>query len=636
MGEQPQIPPSTNRADSGDSNRLQSSDTSSEGETLRSELHNKIQHGEKVAEEERNNTNESTLAHPDPITDNMESAPSSCPERQLQNSQDALSPQPSKVHNSPSTPFAPLQPTLSRRPYSAFPKSTKLLLVVLGGIAAIFSPISSNIFVPAIPILAEAFNRSESDISQAVTVYLVFQAITPSFFGSMSDSFGRRPLYIGTLIVYLGANIGLALMPTTKYWLLLVLRALQSTGGSAVISIGYGCISDVAEPRERGKYAAAFQMGAMAGPAFGPLIGGILTQGLGWRSIFWFLVIADGVVLVPLIFFLPETLRSLVGNGSIPPPSLSASPVELYQRRKLAKKMAETGEELEPVQRPPPKPYRPFSTFAILLVPEIFLAFFFASLLYLQFYSSLTLFSTALKNSYGLSELKIGLCYLPSGIGSIISSQLNGRQLDYYFRREERRVGGDYRAKPEEFNIEKTRIRCLYPFAICSCIATIAQGWCLQAKANLGATLVMNFLVGLGSGTIGSVTVYGQDIKSNKGGAVSAALNLVRCIFGAIGVASIQSMYSTLGAGWTFVLLSGLVLLATPCPIIVTMKGRSWRDKRKAKKAAKKEKKEAKKEKMKIEAELVEKQANSSDAKRRAEGQMIDRTNVEGGVGTKV
>lgn len=74
--------------------------------------------------------------------------------------------------------------------------------------------------------------------------------------------------------------------------------------------------------------------------------------------------------------------------------------------------MAETGEELEPVQRPPLKPYRPFSTFAILLVPEIFLAFFFASLLYLQFYSSLTLFSTALKNSYGLSELKIGLCYL--------------------------------------------------------------------------------------------------------------------------------------------------------------------------------------------------------------------------------
>ncbi|OWT38522.1 hypothetical protein AYX14_05816 [Cryptococcus neoformans] len=636
MGELNQTPPSTKQIDSVDNKRPHSSDTRSEDETLHDELHSKIQHGEKVAYEERNDTNGGTLAHPDPITDNMESAPSSGPERQIQNSQDALSPQPSKVHNSPSTPFAPLQQTLSQRPYSAFSKSTKLLLVALGGIAAIFSPISSNIFVPAIPTLADAFNRSESDISQAVTVYLVFQAITPSFFGSMSDSFGRRPLYIATLIVYLGANIGLALMPTTKYWLLLFLRALQSTGGSAVISIGYGCIADVSEPRERGKYAAAFQMGAMAGPAFGPLLGGILTQGLGWRSIFWFLAIADGVVLIPLIFFLPETLRSLVGDGSIPPPALSASPVELYQRRKLAKKMAETGQELEPVQRPPPKPYRPFSTFAILLVPEIFLTFFFASLLYLQFYASLTLFSTALKNSYGLSELKIGLCYLPSGIGSIISSQLNGRQLDYYFHREERRVGGDYRAKPEEFNIEKTRIRCLFPFAVCSCLATVAQGWCLQAKANLGATLVMNFLVGLGSGTIGSVTVYGQDIKSNKGGAVSAALNLVRCIFGAIGVASIQSMYNTLGAGWTFVLLTGLVVIASPLPIVVIKKGRGWRDTRKEKRESKKEKKEAKKEKKKAEAGMTEKQANASDAETGTKSQVVNRTNVDAGVGTKV
>jgi MFS family permease len=120
------------------------------------------------------------------------------------------------------------------------------MIVVLGGIAGIFSPISwvckaarrgvtdvsSNIFVPAIPTLAAAFNRSEEDISLAVTVYLVFQAITPSFLGSMSDSFGRRPTYIATLSLYLGANIGLACMPTTNYGLLLFLRILQVCGNS--------------------------------------------------------------------------------------------------------------------------------------------------------------------------------------------------------------------------------------------------------------------------------------------------------------------------------------------------------------------------------------------------------------------
>lgn len=141
----------------------------------------------------------------------------------------------------------------------------------------------------------------------------------------MSDSFGRRPVYIGTLVVYMGANIGLALCPTDAYWLLLVLRALQvrlhrvcqddfcnltapvhlaqATGGSAVISIGAGAVADVAEPRERGTFMSIFQAGAMIGPAFGPLLGGVFASTLGWRSIFWFLTIATGVILVPLILY---------------------------------------------------------------------------------------------------------------------------------------------------------------------------------------------------------------------------------------------------------------------------------------------------------------------------------------------
>ncbi|WRT65469.1 uncharacterized protein IL334_002412 [Kwoniella shivajii] len=487
-------------------------------------------------------------------------------------------------------PFPPLRATTttnSSKPYSAFSKSTKILIVVLGGLAGIFSPISSNIFVPAIPVLATAFNKTESDISQAVTVYLVFQAITPSIFGSMSDSFGRRPVYISTLILYLGANIGLALCPTNAYWLLLVMRILQATGGSAVISIGYGCVTDVAEPRERGKYAAAFQAGAMVGPAIGPFLGAVLTQTLGWRSIFWFLAIATGVVLVPLILFLPETLRSLVGDGSIPPPALSASPMILIQRRKMAKKLRESGEEGEIIERPPKKPYQPLSAFLMLLSPEIILTFVFVSLLYLEFYSILTVYSTALKNTYGLSELKIGLCYLPSGVGTICSAQLNGRQIDYYFRKEEKRVGGDYRKKPNEFDIEYTRLRCIAPFTVLFLVSVTALGWCLQAKAPLPATLVVNFFMGLGTGTIGTATVYGQDVKPGKGGAVSASLNLVRCIFGAVGVAVIQTIYKAIGAGWTFVLLSGICILGIPLPIIVIKNGKKWRDRRHAKQAEK-------------------------------------------------
>ncbi|KAM0753668.1 MFS general substrate transporter [Meredithblackwellia eburnea MCA 4105] len=491
-------------------------------------------------------------------------------------------------HPDPEAPptFQPLNrssSTGSSRPYSAFDQPTKWLIVGLSGIAAIFSPISSNIFVPAIPTLSNDFHQSEEKISLAVTIYLIFQAITPSFFGSMSDSFGRRPVYIGTLVVYMAANVGLALCPTNAYWLLLVLRALQATGGSAVISIGAGAVSDIAEPRERGKFMALFQSGTMIGPAFGPFLGGLFNSIWGWRAIFWFLCIATGVVLVPLIFFFPETLRSLVGDGSIPPPALNSSPVILYQRRKMAREAAERGEvegEQEEVVRPPKKPYKPLSAFLILFTPEISILFIFVSLLYLEFYCILTVFSTALKDSYNLGELQLGLCYLPSGIGSIVSSQLNGKQIDWYFRREEKRVGGDYRKKPDEFNIESTRIRCIFPFMTCFLVASIALGWCLQAKAPLAVTLVINFFIGLGTGTIGTATVYGQDLKPGQGGAVSASLNLVRCIFGAVGTAVIQIIYGAIGAGWTFVLLSGICIVALPLPFLVMKKGAGWRAQR--------------------------------------------------------
>lgn len=64
------------------------------------------------------------------------------------------------------------------------------------------------------------------------------------------------------------------------------------------------------------------------------------------------------------------------------------------------------------------------------------------------------------------------------------------------------------------------------------------------------------------------------------GGAVSASLNLVRCAFGAVGTGVIQQMYSGLGAGWTFVLLTGLCLCAVPLSLVVIFYGPGWRAKR--------------------------------------------------------
>ena len=135
--------------------------------------------------------------------------------------------------------------------------------------------------------------------------------------------------------IYLGANIGLALQ--NSYAALFTLRCLQSTGSSAAIALGYGVVADISTSSERGSYMGIVGVGAMMGPSLGPVIGGILAQFLGWRSIFWFLVIIAGCFLVPFTLTVPETGRNVVGNGSVPPQGWNMTVLEWLQLRKEEK-----------------------------------------------------------------------------------------------------------------------------------------------------------------------------------------------------------------------------------------------------------------------------------------------------------
>jgi MFS family permease len=81
---------------------------------------------------------------------------------------------------------------------------------------------------------------------------MIFQALAPTLFGELADSMGRRPVYILLFIIYLGANVGLALQ--RSYAALLILRMLQSTGSSGVIALANGVVADISHAGERGMY----------------------------------------------------------------------------------------------------------------------------------------------------------------------------------------------------------------------------------------------------------------------------------------------------------------------------------------------------------------------------------------------
>lgn len=165
-----------------------------------------------------------------------------------------------------------------------------------------------------------------------VTTYLIFQGLSPSIWAAIADVHGRRVTYIITFMIYLGACIGLA--ETKHFYQLVILRCLQSTGSASTIAIGAGVVGDITTREARGGYMGIYQAGLLCPLAIGPVLGGIFAQTLGWRAIFWFLTIFSGVALFIIFFALPETLRSLVGNGSIPAKGLASSPIAYIQRRR--------------------------------------------------------------------------------------------------------------------------------------------------------------------------------------------------------------------------------------------------------------------------------------------------------------
>lgn len=73
------------------------------------------------------------------------------------------------------------------------------------------------------------------------------------------------------------------------------------------------------------------------------------------------------------------------------------------------------------------------------------------------------------------------------------------------------------------------------------------------------------------------MTIYGIDLFVGRGGAVTATFNLIRCLLGAASVSVVQLLNDAMGPGWTFVLFSGICLIATPMPLVVIRHGASWR-----------------------------------------------------------
>ncbi|KAL1626726.1 hypothetical protein SLS56_006719 [Neofusicoccum ribis] len=476
--------------------------------------------------------------------------------------------------------------------HSVFSSKTRAFIIAMTAAASFFSPVSGQIYLPALNTLAKEFHVSIADINLTVTSYMILQGIAPMFFGDLADQMGRRPTYIMCFTIFFFANLGLALQ--RNYAALLVLRAMQSSGSSGVIALGNGVVSDITTSAERGSKVAWVQMGTQLGPALGPIIGGLLAQFLGWPSIFWFLLISGGVYLIFYLILIPETSRNIVGDGSLPPQGWNKSLINILEDRRrsqnnlarTASRQAKHEESKRLAQTRRLRFPNPFNALRIVVEKDVSLMLLSLSILMTGFFCLLVPMPSLFSATYGFNDLQIGLCYIPFSAGSMLGSIACGRFLDRNYRRVAAKHGfavhKNRATDLRRFPVERARLDVIWTPLVAGSAAVLVWGWVLRAQTSLAAPLVVLFVGGaMLSGAMSMLLTFLVDLYPQRPATAMAALNLCRCSMSAAGTAAIEYVIRAWGLGWTYTFVGGLMMVTSVPALAVVMRwGPRWREER--------------------------------------------------------
>ncbi|MWB78146.1 Bcr/CflA family efflux MFS transporter [Pseudooceanicola sp. 216_PA32_1] len=181
------------------------------------------------------------------------------------------------------------------------PQPSILFLAALAALATI----GMHIFIPVLPEVAADFGTTTAQMQMTITVYMVGLGTGQVIYGVLSDRFGRRPVLLGGLLVFV---FGLLLaVPVTSFWLLLAARFIQSVGACAGLVLGRAMIQDSSEGAGIPARLAVVTMVMSMTPMLAPLLGIAIAGIAGWRAVFPVLAALVLVLILKVLPRIPET-----------------------------------------------------------------------------------------------------------------------------------------------------------------------------------------------------------------------------------------------------------------------------------------------------------------------------------------
>ena len=202
-------------------------------------------------------------------------------------------------------------PEISRR----LPPPKPLFIVALASIALI-NPLAVHLFLPVIPAIKASFEVTAAVAQLTFSIALFVMAFATLVYGSLADRFGRRPVLLSGLGLFLAGSV-ISLFAETAA-VLVIGRLVQAIGAGCGMTLARTITRDAYGPDRLIKVLAYLTMFSTIGPMIAPPIGGVLVDTLGWRSVFGFALLAGLTIAVMAFAGIKET-RPPITAGHVSP-----------------------------------------------------------------------------------------------------------------------------------------------------------------------------------------------------------------------------------------------------------------------------------------------------------------------------
>lgn len=183
----------------------------------------------------------------------------------------------------------------------------RLISVLIGVmLGMLLAALDQTVVGTALPRIVASLGGLEH-YAWVATSYLLASTVSIPIYGKLSDIYGRRPFFIGGMVIFL---IGSALSGTSQNMTQLILyRGIQGLGAGAMMPLAMAIIGDIFPPSERGKWQGLITAVFGLATIVGPIIGGSITDNWGWRWVFYVNMPIGAIAIVTAGFVLPKTLR---------------------------------------------------------------------------------------------------------------------------------------------------------------------------------------------------------------------------------------------------------------------------------------------------------------------------------------